>query len=278
MNRRAILATLVVVGGLTAGLLGTRPVAAQGPAGTGIVGVRNFLVCSTTDYTEVAAKALGITAANLRVALVSGKTLQEVATSKNVQLQTVTDALTAARKADVDQAVKDGLLTQAQADALNTNTTRPRVTVPGLRGFGVNAGISAYHTVKPYVVAAQAIGISCGDLVKGLQQGQSIVKVAEGKNVQAQKVIDALTKAYKDALAQDVKEGLRTQAEADGRSVHLTETILQMISRPAPGLRRGIQRNGNPGGGGFPGRRNRPSATATAAPTAEATAAATGVQ
>jgi len=298
MKRRNIFLTLLVLTGLAVGALtAAQTVNAQGPDNTGtadeasfalefgeqdgpvaqlgMVGASAGLVCSTTDYTDVAAKALGMTAAELRVALVSGKTINDLATSKNVTLQTVQDALTKARQADIDQAVKDGLISQQVADILNgrsqnqnNNNNNQGGIRRGIGGmlmnlFGNRAafGISAHNVARPYVAAAQAIGISCPDLVKALQQGDSIVNVATKKNVQAQTVIDAVVKAYKDALAQDVKEGLITQAQADGQSVRLVERVTAFISRSGrmmmpmtprmpgqgqPGGRDG--RNGNPGG------------------------------
>ncbi len=246
MNGKKLILSAVFLTALVAGLFVTRTASAQGPddpnpAQIGRVALVMPLACSTTDYTAVVAKALGMTASDLRVALVSGKTLQDLATSKNVQLQTVVDAITAAVKADLDQAVKDGLLTQAQADRFNqVQSALPRGMqgMPGRgammfggmfagRGFG---GLAS-NTVQPYVVAAKAIGMTCPDLVKAMQQGKSIVQIATDKNVQAQTVIDALVKAHKDALAQDVKEGLITQAQSDARSARLVEQVTAMISR-----------------------------------------------
>ncbi|MCC7447251.1 MAG: hypothetical protein IT324_07545 [Anaerolineae bacterium] len=302
MKRRNIFLTLLVLTGLTVGALtAAQTVHAQGPDNTGTADEASFalelgeldgpvaqlgmvgpgmgLVCSTTDYTDVAAKALGMTAAELRVALVSGKTINDLATSKNITLQTVQDALTKARQADIDQAVKDGLIPQQMADIMNGRSQNQNNNQGGIRrGIGgmlmnlfgnrMGFGISTRNVARPYVAAAQSVGVSCPDLIKALQQGDSIVNVATKKNVQAQTVIDAVVKAYKDALAQDVKEGLITQAQADGQSVRLVERVTAFISRSGrmtmrmmprmpgqgqqgqgqnqPGGRDG--RNGNPGG------------------------------
>jgi hypothetical protein len=309
MKGKTLLVTAVLLIALVAGLFVTRPASAQSPndpdpAQIGRVGLGMPLACSTTDYAAVVAKALGMTAPDLRVALVSGKSLQDLATSKNVQLQTVVDAITAAVKADLDQAVKDGLLTQAQADRLNQLQSNLPKGMQGMLGrgglmFGAmfagrGFGGLASNTVQPYVVAAKAVGITCPDLVKAMQQGKSIVQIATDKNVQAQTVIDALVNAYKDALAQDVKEGLITQAQADARSTRLVEQVTAMISRSGvmgigrDGLFGGLgqmfgwpfgQGNGNgnrsplprgnrPGRPGMPGMPGNPPATPQATPNA----------
>jgi hypothetical protein len=69
---------------------------------------------------DAVAEALGLTPTELFTELHSGKTLDEIATAKGVDLQKVQDAVNAARiaeqKAAIEQAVKDGKITQAQAD------------------------------------------------------------------------------------------------------------------------------------------------------------------
>jgi hypothetical protein len=246
---------LVALAGLAA--VAVHPAAAQG--GPGVFGnALSVTVCSTTDYTDVVAKALGMDSAELRRAFVSGKTLAEVADSKKIELSKVNDAVNAAYKAEIDQAVKDGLITQEQADvikkAMDGLQNRPGVVIPfgrgrndgnrgqrgrieiiiGGIGFGYrgNMGLSETNVVKPYIAAAKALDMTCPALVKALQQGKSMAVLASDKKLQVQVVIDAITKAYKDALDKDVKEGLITQAQADGRSLRLIERVMNMVSHP----------------------------------------------
>jgi hypothetical protein len=295
MFRKRIVLTVALFSGLAIMLSAAIPALAQGPnqPSRPMMAPALGLVCSTTDYTDVAAKALGMTATELRVALTSGKTIQDIATSKNVTLQAVTDALNKARQADLDQAVKDGLIPQQMANMMGGNAqpnsgqpgtppapsagqrlVRPFFSVAPFIGRGL-FGVSARNVVRPYAAAAQAIGISCADLVKAMRGGKSIVQVATEKNVQVQTVIDAVVKAYKDALAADVKEGLITQAQADGQSIRLVERVTAMISNSRAGLGRGDffggfmgrmfgrlfgNRQGGQPGAPFGGRGNRPGA------------------
>jgi hypothetical protein len=64
------------------------------------------------------AKALGMTLDELNAQLRAGKTIAQIAQSKNIDLQKLHDDVQAAHKALIQQAVKDGKLTQAQADAM----------------------------------------------------------------------------------------------------------------------------------------------------------------
>ena len=69
---------------------------------------------------DAVAKALGLTPEQLFTELHSGKTRDEIAKEKGVDLQTVYDAMKASQieafKAEIEQAVKDGKLTREQAD------------------------------------------------------------------------------------------------------------------------------------------------------------------
>src|SRR5258708_37916506 len=112
MKKAVVVATAVVMLG---GAAGIGAVSAQGPSGgAGGPSAVQFrvapTVCSTTNYADIAAKALGMTSTELRQALVGGKTLSQIASSKQVTLQTVEAALTTAREADLQQAVYDRLL------------------------------------------------------------------------------------------------------------------------------------------------------------------------
>jgi hypothetical protein len=63
-----------------------------------------------------AAKALGVTEADLRTALQGGKTLAQVAKDKNVSVDKVIAALVAEEKTRIAKEVTDGRLTRAEAD------------------------------------------------------------------------------------------------------------------------------------------------------------------
>jgi hypothetical protein len=63
-------------------------------------------------------KALGMTSQEIYAERAAGKTLADIAKSKGVSEAQLTDAILAAQKTAIDQAVKDKRLTQAQADWL----------------------------------------------------------------------------------------------------------------------------------------------------------------
>jgi hypothetical protein len=65
---------------------------------------------------ETAAKYLGMTEAALRAQLEDGKTLAQVARSKGKSVSGLVNAIVAEKQARIQEDVKDGRLTQAQAD------------------------------------------------------------------------------------------------------------------------------------------------------------------
>lgn len=215
-----------------------------------------FRACSASDYAAVVAKSLSMTTTDLRVALVSGKSVQDLEKEKTVSSDTIRAAVVAAQKADLAQSVKDGVITQAQADFIAglldrtlTPATKnpsaatppaappapggnaPRLFPPMQPAFNFGFTVSRNVPVHNYTVAAKAINISCAALLTAMQEGhQSIAQIAESKNVTAQTVIDALVKAHNDALDQEVKEGLITAAQKTGQSTRLTAQVTAFVN------------------------------------------------
>lgn len=201
-----------------------------GPGGGGRGTGAAVMLCSTFNATDVVAQALGISATELRVALVSGKSVEDLATAKNVDIATIQTALDAARKAELDQALKDGLITQAQYDGIiQMAANRPAMGERMGRG-GVR--VPERNQVELAPVVANALGVTCADLVKEFISGKSVADVATAKSVDLKVVTDAITAAYKAALDADVKEGLITQAQADGQLNRLTAALPEALTQP----------------------------------------------
>ncbi len=89
---------------------------------------------------DATAKALGMTPDELFTELHSGKTLADIEKEKNVDAQTVTNAVAAVRKDTmtkaIEQAVTDGRITRAQADWLEQGLNQGWLG----RGFGHGFG------------------------------------------------------------------------------------------------------------------------------------------
>ena len=137
--------------------------------------------------------------------------------------QWMTDAL----KALVD----NGTITQAQADSVAKalQDAKP-ARGPGGHGKGGHRGF-----IKAELsAAAAALGMPEAELKTALRSGQSVADVAKAKNVDLQKVIDAMVNQAKARLAEAVANGRITQAQADERAAKLAEGITAFVNRTPP--------------------------------------------
>ncbi len=144
----------------------------------------------------------------------------------------------------------------AQTDSSTSTTAAPAAPAPPATGPGHRGG---GRKVKiGLATAAKTIGISEADLKTALRNGQSLAQVAESKGVDPAKVITVLVEEAKAKLAEEVKAGRITQAQADERSADLQARVTEHVNR-----------TGGPGKGGRgkdgPGRKGRGPGLAAAA-------------
>jgi hypothetical protein len=157
-------------------------------------------------------------------------------------------------KAAIDKLVKDGTLTQAQADAVTKALDAARPT----GGFGGGPGGRGALGGQGLAIAAKTIGITVDQLRTAIQSGQTVAQVATSKGVTAQAVIDALVADLKTHEAAEVTAGNETQAQSDAEITAVTARITGFVNttQAAPVF-------GGPGMGGpmgdhrGPGRGNR---------------------
>ena len=101
---------------------------------------------------NAAADALGMTSDDLSAALKDGKTLSDLATEKGVDLQTVQDAIKAARtdeiRQQINQAVTDGKMTREKADWLLEGLDKGFLDGPGF-GFRFGFGFGPHGPGRP---------------------------------------------------------------------------------------------------------------------------------
>lgn len=152
--------------------------------------------------------------------------------------------------------VDNGTITQAQADAAAKAlaAAAPRGGHgPGGPGGPAGFGGGPHELGDDLSIAAKAIGISDADLKTALQSGQSLAAVAKAHNVDPQKVIDALVADEDAELADQVKNGQLTQAQADQIKPNIAQRVTDRVNN-AGGPHGGPGgRHGGPGGPGGPG-------------------------
>ena len=138
----------------------------------------------------------------------------------------------------------NGTLSQAQIDAVVKALQDARLAekVPrggNLRKDGHGSSLST---------AATAIGVTTEEVRAALAAGQSLADLARSKNVDPQKVIDALLAPIVEHEKADVASGKKTQAQADKQIAAATTRITDFVNGKAPGKGTGIPKGARPGG------------------------------
>ncbi len=201
-----------------------------------------------------AASYLGLDTQTLIGDLQGGKTLAQVADATGGKSAAgLIDALVAHEQTELDQAVTDNRLTQAQADQLKANlqtriTARVNGQGPGPgRGFGRGGfGHGGFGHGGPggggdLAAAASYLGLDTQTLIGDLQGGKTLAQVADatgGKS--AAGLIDALVAHEQTELDQAVTDNRLTQAQADQLKANLQTRITARVNGLHPGAGKGI--------------------------------------
>jgi len=192
--------------------------------------------------------------------------LDDAAKRLKVTPQALRDALSAAQDGQLDQAVKDGLLTQTQADAIKAQRKQDGRVLggpfgrPGPRGFGPGGpgGHGWPHHMGVHMLfddLAKALDLTQAKLFEQLRAGKSVADVAKSKGKSLDDVRSAVKAAAKTRADKAVKNGDITQDQAD-KMLSRLDDALRNIDKAKPffgrrGFRDGTRRL--PGDGNRPG-------------------------
>ena len=143
--------------------------------------------------------------------------------------------------------VDKGTINQSQADAVIAalEAAGPAGGFGGPGGPGRRGGAGG-HVMGGLDAVAKALGVTTDELRTDLQSGKTIADVATSKKVDIKVVIDALVNEEKTHLADAVKNGRITQAEADQRLANVTDRITKQVNDKLP-----TRPEGRGPGGGF---------------------------
>lgn len=173
--------------------------------------------------------------------------LNNAAKRLSVTPQALRDALSAAQDDQLDQAVKDGLLTQKQADAIKTQRKRDGRVLggpfgkPGVRVFGPGGPRGHGHHMRGHMLfddVAKALDLTTAKLFEQLRAGKSIAEVAKAKGKSLDDVRSAVKAAAKARADKAVKNGDITRQQADAMLSRLDDAV-QNLDRARPFIRRG---------------------------------------
>jgi hypothetical protein len=188
------------------------------------------------------ATTLNLSETDLQTALQAGKSIADIATEQGVTLDSVVEAIVTEQTTKLAQAVTDGKLTQAEADARIAelreklpemlSMTRP---VDGL-GLGKGPGFGGGMRGAGLATLAATLNLSEEDLQTALET-KSVAALATEQGIALQTVIDAIVAERSTALAQAVTAGKLTQAQADAQLARLAEMLPEQLNQiHTPGL------------------------------------------
>jgi len=150
-----------------------------------------------------------------------------------------------------------GIASATSGGSTPATTTTPAATTPS---YGVGTppaagrpflGFRRFRGQPPELAAAaKALDMSPSALVTQLRSGKSIADVAKAKGVDPQTVIDAIVADVKARLADRVKAGDITQAQADAFAADLTTHVTALVNGTAPAGGPGPLWHDGPGPGG----------------------------
>lgn len=175
--------------------------------------------------------------------------VNDVAGQLGVTPERLTTAFKTAMKNRIDQAVKDGRLTQAEANRLKAEIDRQSVPMFG-PGFGHHRDFEFRHVHK-LQTAAKYLGVTEAQLRSALEDGKTLAQVAKDKGKSVDGLVNALLGDARSRIDQQVEEGNLTRAEANEMLSGLRERITDMVNgrmptRPRFGHRFGFR--GSPDG------------------------------
>jgi urease gamma subunit len=159
------------------------------------------------------------------------------------------DALGSAEDSQLDQAVKDGDLTQAQADEIKKHRQEsgsvlgipPRGPVPFGPGREIRFGPGAGGALAD---AAKALGLTPQQLMSRLRDGKTVAGIAKAQGKDLAAVKAAVKAGEKQRLDEAVKAGKLTQKQADEILSHADDVLDRLADKPL-GMRGGMR--GGPG-------------------------------
>jgi hypothetical protein len=164
--------------------------------------------------------------------------IDDAAKRLNVTPDALRGALGAAEDSQLDQQVKDGKLTQAQADAIKKRRADSG-TVLGGPGAGGHPGFGGGLAFKRGAggaldAAASALGLKLDDLTAKLKAGKSIADVAKDQGKSLDDVKTAITAGVTKELDQAVTDKKLTSAQRDKVVAELKDHLDDLVNRKPP--------------------------------------------
>jgi len=169
---------------------------------------------------EILAGKLGLTVEELQSACGPRGYFPGLKAQEGVDLKTWREAFQSAREEGLAAAVKEGILTQEQADCLAQPKAplgmgRMMFRAPNMPLYDwMDMDQSAWREAQQSALAS-ALGMTTDELQSALQEGKTLRSLIEEKGLTVEKVQEAMQAAFEKAVKQALAEGRITAAQAE---------------------------------------------------------------
>jgi hypothetical protein len=185
-----------------------------------------------------AAEYLGLSEEALREQLTDGKSLAEVAKAQGKSVDGLVDVLVKDETARLDQAVKDGRLTDGQRDEIVANLEEKVTALVNAQppAFGFKFGHGAFLPSRGANLddAASYLGVDEAELRAALRDGKTLADVAKEQGKPVDGLMDALVADEKKELQAAVDAGRLTDAQRDRIVQGLEQRVTDFVNGDAP--------------------------------------------
>lgn len=141
--------------------------------------------------------------------------LQDLANRLHVSVSTLQQDKLAAREDVLAQLVKDGKLTQKQADAIKQRLQSRQACTGKGNGFELRVVLQSLRQYLPNIAnnVAQKLNISTATLQSDLKSGMSLTQIASKQGVSQSQLHTIVLNAVQSAVNQAVSDGNLTQSQ-----------------------------------------------------------------
>jgi hypothetical protein len=184
---------------------------------------------------QAIADYLGLTAAQLRTQLESGKSLADVAKAQGKTVSGLEDAIVADAKTHLDAAVDAGDLTAAQEATMLADLKAHVDDIVNRVGPGpVGPGGPGHHGPFDLTAVTDYLGLTPAQLRTQLDSGKSLADVAKAQGKTVSGLEDAIVAAATKQLDADVAAGRLTAAQEAALLAELESHVDEMVNRTGP--------------------------------------------
>jgi len=213
---------------------------AEGPESLPFIGAHRHPVIAATVMDIV--KQSGLDPSVFKEGALAGQSIDDILTTNGVDPAAVQTAVLGDIKTRLDQAVTNGKMTQAEADAAYAKAQQklPELMSHAPDPAKVQERIDHRQALRAaagkslLTTAASSIGIDVKDLMTELRDGQTIAQVATAHGKDPQTVINDVVAAADAKVDQAVTNGKLSAERAATIKSNLAERIAKLVNEGRP--------------------------------------------